>query len=226
MNGAWIVIATTDDAKHGNTGDSDWYYRKADLTWSKQYVSDKAQAVQKALNEGIVNQMSAKDLLKLSSTEMGASGGFDTTTGKLSIATGLITGSGRSSSVGKFFINDERVIKSIKRDLDGYGTNITETKVSWGFVEKQKYGAFIDEAIKVYCMLTGDSSWTQCTRNAAIPGIVPAQDMSGKSIEFKGSTPSRTYTRGKPIGDMKCKCGIMRLTKPSSSPSHQTMTTL
>lgn len=180
-NTVWIDIATNKDTIHGNTGNSNWFYKNSSNQWIEAPGKNKHDAVSLAC-QYTENRMSITTVNNMSSSIFGQK--FDDTTGYANIAVSMITENDYNvPSISKIIYNNKEYWISKEYDLNDYNGLIDSSKIDWGYSEYQaiNYSNFI----KVFVMITGATTWTQCTRGAAIPGITSATITTGKKMKFK-----------------------------------------
>lgn len=173
-NSGWRDIASMDDSIHGNTGDSDWYFRDDANLWTK-YSTGANIAISKAF-EYANNLMTPDDLLLLGATEFNLL--YDNTTGIFNPAVSIKnTNSGSSPFIERIIVNDKNFWESDIYDLtpyNGFGSSI----ISWSYEST-------NSNFKVYSIKTGDTAWAECTNGDGVPGLTNGTSTIGMEIVFK-----------------------------------------
>jgi len=174
---AWRAVASTDDAIHGDTGDSDWHYRDGVDVWQKSLNS--ANFALSAAFEYVINYNTKTQVDALTVTEFDTL--FDSTVGVFDVAVGIKTSTDFVlPEFTKIRYNNSDSWSSEVYDLEPYDGIIVFSQVNWSYTS-----ILGDSHIKVYVMKTGDTSWIECTNGLAVPGITAAMDTIGIEIQFK-----------------------------------------
>jgi hypothetical protein len=181
----WRAVVSNDEAVHGATGDTDWYYRDNADTWSKAGAINFTDATTLAV-EYENNQNDTLTIETLTSAEWSAAGGM-TSDGYFDMTFVFRTPiQGLYSAMSDVHADGGKQIMTQAFDLEPFNGKITGSKIEWKF--KISDTSFDYSGVKVYACLTG-GTWTECTRNAEIPGITAGMDTTGLTLQFKIVTP-------------------------------------
>lgn len=174
-NNQKVNIVTKDPLVHGNIQelDSIFYYDPDTDDWVYSDHQDLSYTISKAL-EFTQNKMSENALLDISSI-------FDTSIGSLSIATSFYSDGTETPELYDITINNKKYWISEEYKLSDYCAIITEAKVHIETVITKEYR----DNIKIYCMLNGESYWTECTSNNEIPNLPAGTNTTDKIARFR-----------------------------------------
>ena len=186
---AWRPIASMDDTIHGNTGDSDWYYRDNASVWSKSGVSNRLEAISAAVDGNANNQNDYSVVNAITNTEWEGTNGFDDTVGRFDFALTFYKSTIPGCIINNISIDDKKYWYSPVIDLDEITDTIDWSRVSWGYgrsltMSDADFNEFKDN-LKVYVVRTGDTSWAECTNGSTIPGVANGYTTSGIQIQFR-----------------------------------------
>lgn len=182
---AWRAVISKDDAVHGATGDTDWHYRDGADVWSKVDAINFTEAAEKAIAYP-ENQNDTLTIEALTSAEWTSTGGM-TSDGYFNMA--FVFSSPIDNlypAIENVYADDARQIFSDAVNLEPYNGKIAGSKIEWSI--KITDSSYDYSQVKVYACLTG-GTWTECTRNEAIPGITAGMDTTGVNLQFKITTP-------------------------------------
>ena len=176
----WRIIASNLESIHGHVGNTNWFYRTSENTWVESGI-DKNKAISYACSspENRMDLDYVKTITQEKFSEI-----FNQSTGMANIAISMISNSVSAvPEVTKIIYNKKEYWLSKEYDLTDYNGNIVSSDVRWDIntIENIDQNAFL----KVFVMITGDTTWTQCTSASPIPGITAGMTTTGKKMKFK-----------------------------------------
>jgi hypothetical protein len=106
---------------------------------------------------------------------------FNSSTGTIFITTSFYSDGTETPELYDITLNNKKYWISEEYDLSSYCATITEAKVYIETGVVKEYTA----NIKIYCMVSGESYWTECTSNNEIPNLPVGTSTTGKTLVFR-----------------------------------------
>jgi hypothetical protein len=185
-NTTWIPVLSSLESVHGVSGkEGKWHYKKQDNTWEEvschllglEYVSQ-------------LYSQKTSVVETYGSPVWTASGGIPPQGHfELGYVFDQQTIPSMTASLDETTFDDDHQILMLQElDLFHYDKLITGSRLEYR-IDITKNRDFDYSGVKVYSCVTGDV-WQECTRDAAIPGILPGMSTTGKKLKMKILLPS------------------------------------
>ncbi|MBV5347156.1 hypothetical protein JZU46_02920 [bacterium] len=174
-NSTWTSIVSSNPAVHGYSEALPYFYDPDNTTWVYEGVSTES-AISKAMQISS-NRM---DKTVLNSINNFASV-FDVNNGNVNLAVSMYSDGVRNVKLTDIKLNNKNYWVSDPYDLTIYCSTVTAANIYVQFIGD--YTAYAP-SFKVYCLITGGTSWVECTNNN-IPNIPTGLITTGKYATFR-----------------------------------------